>query len=139
MGIRLCALPRLLTAPLQPMRVSRVVRARRQVEGVQGKLRITTPPDPGAIVTYLTTEQVAALFRCSTRSARELTRTTRIPHRRVPGQRRCLFVEGEVVAWLNGGELEVRELAHGGRAVAVKESDGGAGGQQHPPPLSLFT
>jgi excisionase family DNA binding protein len=71
---------------------------------------------------YLVVEDVAALLRCSTRSVRELTRTGRIPHRRVPGQRRCLFLESELREWLDGAELETRELPRRGRVVSVRRS-----------------
>jgi excisionase family DNA binding protein len=50
----------------------------------------------------LTTEQLAELFDCSTRTVRELTRTGSIPHRWVPGQRRCLFLVLEIAARLDG-------------------------------------
>jgi excisionase family DNA binding protein len=71
---------------------------------------------------YLVVEDVAELLHVSTRTVRELTRSGRIPHRRVPGQRRCLFLEGELREWLDGAELEARELPRGGRVVAVKRA-----------------
>lgn len=40
---------------------------------------------------YLITSEVADLLRCSVRTIHELTRTQAIPHRRLPGTRRCLF------------------------------------------------
>ena len=40
---------------------------------------------------YLLVEDVAERLRCSTRTVHELTRTNAIPHRRLPGSRRCLF------------------------------------------------
>lgn len=70
---------------------------------------------------YLTTDQVAARLRCSVRSIHELTRLRRIPHRKLPGSRRCLFVESDLTAWEAGAELEVRELRLGGRVVVPKE------------------
>ena len=66
---------------------------------------------------YLLVEDVAARFHCSTRTVHELTRTSAIPHRRLPGTRRCLFRKDELEAWENGAELEVVELPHGGRLV----------------------
>lgn len=66
---------------------------------------------------FLTAEQVASRLHCSIRSVHELTRTGRIPHRRLAGQRRVLFVEAELVAWEDGASLETRELAGGGRVV----------------------
>lgn len=69
---------------------------------------------------YLLTEDVAARLHVSVRTVRELTRTAAIPHRRLAGTRRCLFLEHELVAWENGGELQLRELPRGGRVVTLK-------------------
>jgi excisionase family DNA binding protein len=69
---------------------------------------------------YLIVEEVAVRLRMSKASVHELTRTGAIPHRRLPGARRCLFLECELEAWEAGGELELRELPRGGRIVAVK-------------------
>jgi excisionase family DNA binding protein len=66
---------------------------------------------------FLTVSETAERLRCSVRSVHELTRTGRIPHRRLPGQRRCLFVPEEVDAWMDGAELEATDLAGGGRVV----------------------
>jgi excisionase family DNA binding protein len=66
---------------------------------------------------YLTTDEVAARLHCSRRSIHELTRTGAIPHRRPPGARRCLFLEAELVAWLDGAALVARDLPRGGRVV----------------------
>lgn len=66
---------------------------------------------------YLLVEDVAARHRCSTRSVHELTRLRAIPHRKLPGSRRCLFLEHELAAWENGAALEVVELPRGGRVV----------------------
>jgi excisionase family DNA binding protein len=69
---------------------------------------------------YLLVEDVATRLRCSTRTIHELTRTAAIPHRRLPGSRRCLFLEAELETWENGARLELRELAGGGRIVRPK-------------------
>jgi hypothetical protein len=69
---------------------------------------------------YLFVEDVAARLRCSTRKIHEFTRTAAIPHRRLPGSRRCLFVEAELEAWEAGAALEIRELRGGGRIVRPK-------------------
>ena len=69
---------------------------------------------------YLTVEDVAELLRCSKRTVHELTRTKSIPHRRVSGTRRCLFVRDELDAWLDGAKLEAAELPRGGRVVKPK-------------------
>lgn len=70
---------------------------------------------------YLLVEDVAELLRCSVRTVHELTRSNRIPHRRVAGSRRVLFVEAELHAWINGAELEVRQQRDGGRVVRPVE------------------
>lgn len=69
---------------------------------------------------FMTTDEVAALLRCSRRSVHELTRRRQIPHRIRPYGRACLFLEDEVRAWLDGCELAVSELAGGGRTVRPK-------------------
>lgn len=71
---------------------------------------------------FLTTEQVADMLHMSLRTVRERTRTSTIPHRRLPGQRRCLFLEHELAAWLDGADLEVTELAGGGRVVRPRSN-----------------
>jgi excisionase family DNA binding protein len=67
---------------------------------------------------YLLVEDVAERLHCSTRTVHELTRTNSIPHRRLPGSRRCLFRVDELEAWENGAPLEVTALPRGGRVVA---------------------
>jgi excisionase family DNA binding protein len=62
-------------------------------------------------------EEVAERLRCSTRTVYELTRTLAIPHRRLPGSRRCLFLLGELEAWEGGAPLEVLSTGRGGRVV----------------------
>jgi hypothetical protein len=69
---------------------------------------------------YLLVEDVADRLRCSTRKIHELTRTAAIPHRRLPGSRRCLFLEAELETWEAGPTLELREIAGGGRIVRPK-------------------
>jgi hypothetical protein len=69
---------------------------------------------------YLLVEDVADRLHCSTRTVHELTRTAAIPHRRLPGSRRCLFLKVELEAWEAGAMLEVRELAGDGRIVRPK-------------------
>jgi excisionase family DNA binding protein len=74
-----------------------------------------TSPSP-----YLVVEEVAERLRCSTRKVHELTRTGAIPHRRLPGSRRCLFLEAELEAWESGAQLDIRELGEGGRLVVPR-------------------
>jgi excisionase family DNA binding protein len=69
----------------------------------------------------LVVEEVAERLRCSTRKVHELTRTAAIPHRRLPGSRRCLFLVAELEAWEAGALLDVKELGEGGRLVAPRK------------------
>jgi excisionase family DNA binding protein len=75
---------------------------------------------------YLLVEDVAALLGCSKRTVHERARLAEIPHRRPPGARRLLFLEGELRAWLDGAKLECVELPRGGRVVRPSESVRGA-------------
>lgn len=69
---------------------------------------------------YLTTEEVAALLRCSKRTVQDAVAEGRLPHRRLSGCRRLLFDESEIIAALDGVELEIVPLARGGRIVRPK-------------------
>jgi excisionase family DNA binding protein len=71
---------------------------------------------------FLLVEDAAAFLGCSARTVRERTRLREIPHRKPPGSRRVLFLESELLAWLDGVPLEVRELPRGGRVVRPKAS-----------------
>ena len=51
---------------------------------------------------FLVAEEVAERLRCSLRTIHELVRTRRIPHRRLPGSRRCLFRTDELILWEDG-------------------------------------
>jgi excisionase family DNA binding protein len=67
---------------------------------------------------YLTVEEVAELLRCSRRSVHGLTAARALPHRKLAGTRRLLFVEDELRAFVEeGAALETIELADGGRIV----------------------
>ena len=70
---------------------------------------------------YLTVEQVAERLHISVRTVRERTRLAQIPHRKLAGQRRCLFLADELDAWLDGTPLHVVELAGGGRVVRPED------------------
>jgi excisionase family DNA binding protein len=59
---------------------------------------------------FLITPEVAARLRCSVRTVHELTRLGLIPHRRLPGSRRCLFRKEELEAWEAGAILETIEF-----------------------------
>ena len=69
---------------------------------------------------YLVVEDVAERLRCSSRSVHELARLRQIPHRRLPGARRLLFLESELQRWEAGAQLEVKELPRGGRIVTPR-------------------
>lgn len=71
---------------------------------------------------YLVVEDVAQLLHVSKRTVHELTRTGAIPHRRIGGTRRCLFVRAELDQWLDGAELDVDDLPNGGRIVKPKQT-----------------
>jgi excisionase family DNA binding protein len=71
---------------------------------------------------YLLVADVAERLRCSTRTVHELTRTSSIPHRRLPGSRRCLFRSDELEAWENGTPLEVTALPRNGRVVSPRRT-----------------
>ena len=72
---------------------------------------------------YLCVEQVAVRYGVSIRWVHERTRLARLPHRRLPGSRRCLFLEAELDAFDSGAvDLEVVELADGGRVVRPRKA-----------------
>jgi excisionase family DNA binding protein len=71
---------------------------------------------------HLTVEQAAQLVNCSPRTIHEHARRAQIPHRRMGGTRRLLFLEAELHAWVDGAELEHVATANGGRVVRVKEA-----------------
>jgi hypothetical protein len=66
---------------------------------------------------YLLVEDVAKLLGCSVRSVHERARLHQLPHRRLGGTRRLLFLEDELRAVIDGAELEVVKTASGGRVV----------------------
>jgi excisionase family DNA binding protein len=76
-----------------------------------------TSPRDSTPSPFLVTEEVAARLRCSVRTIHELTRARAIPHRKLPGARRCLFKQDELLAWEDGTDLEVLEPPGGGRVV----------------------
>jgi hypothetical protein len=69
---------------------------------------------------YLLVEDVCARLHVKPRTVHEWTRLREIPHRKLPGSRRCLFLEAELVAWEAGAQLEVVNLPRGGRVVRPK-------------------
>jgi excisionase family DNA binding protein len=85
---------------------------------------------------FLVADEVATRLHCSLRTVHELTRLGRIPHRRLPGSRRCLFREDELAAWEDGAELEVSLLAHGGRIVRPRARVAYSNGSPTPKPAA---
>lgn len=79
---------------------------------------------------FMLVDDVRARYGVSNRWVLERTRLGKIPHRRLPGSRRCLFVEAELEAWEAGAELEVRELADGGRLVRPRAEGVSAGARR---------
>ncbi len=69
---------------------------------------------------YLLVEDVADRLHCSVRKVHGLTSASAIPHRRLPGSRRCLFLVAELEAWEGGAALVETKLAGGGRIVRPK-------------------
>jgi excisionase family DNA binding protein len=70
-------------------------------------------------VKFLTTEEVAEVLHCSTRTVQALIARGEIPSRKLRGMRRVLVPADELEQALAGAELEVVE-ANGGRIVRVK-------------------
>jgi excisionase family DNA binding protein len=70
-----------------------------------------------ATTPFLITSEVAARLRCSVRTVHELTRLGLIPHRRLPGSRRCLFRIDELEAWEDGARIETIDLGAAARVV----------------------
>jgi len=66
---------------------------------------------------YLSVDDVASRLRCSPRKIHEMTRHGTIPHRKLPGSRRCLFLLRELEAWEDGAALETYHTIAGGRVV----------------------
>lgn len=71
---------------------------------------------------YLLVADVAERLHVAASTMHEWTRTGSIPHRQLPGSRRCLFLPADPEAWEAGAELEVRELPRGGRIVTPNEN-----------------
>ena len=80
--------------------------------GGEAVIPVTTSRSP-----FLTVPDVASRLRCSVRSVHDLTRFRRIPHRKLPGGRRILFLQAELDAWVDGAALEVVDRPEGGRIV----------------------
>ncbi len=71
---------------------------------------------------FLLSEDVAVLLGLSRKTVQEQMARCLIPHRKMPGTRRCLVIRKDFDAWLAGAELETVPLARGGRIVRPKGS-----------------
>jgi excisionase family DNA binding protein len=72
------------------------------------------------VTPYLRVEQVAELVGTSVRTLQARAAAGTVPHRRVSGTRRLLFLPDEIAAWIDGAELETIKTAGGGRVVRPK-------------------
>ena len=68
----------------------------------------------------MTMPAAAEFLGVSVRTLGERVRLRRCPHRRPPFGRKVLLFESELRAYLDGAELEVRELEGNGRVVRPK-------------------
>jgi excisionase family DNA binding protein len=66
---------------------------------------------------YLLAEDVAGLLGCSVDTVQRRAAANEIPHRRIGGTRRLLFVPDEIHAWIDGVVLERVDAPNGGRIV----------------------
>jgi excisionase family DNA binding protein len=66
---------------------------------------------------FLLSEDVAELLGLSRSTVQEQMTRCLLPHRRLPGTRRCIVPRRDFEAWLDGAELETVKLARGGRVV----------------------
>jgi hypothetical protein len=67
---------------------------------------------------FLVIEEAAELLRMSVRAVHERTRTRSIPMRKLAATRKILFVRDELLAFMDGAELEVTEKPDG--SILVK-------------------
>lgn len=66
---------------------------------------------------FLLSEDVAELLGLSRYTVQNQLRRGLIPHRRMPGTRRCIIPRKDFEAWLDGAALETVPFAGGGRIV----------------------
>jgi hypothetical protein len=67
---------------------------------------------------FLVIEEAAELLRMSVRAVHERTRTRAIPMRKLAATRKILFVRDELLAFMDGADLEVTEKPDG--SILVK-------------------
>jgi excisionase family DNA binding protein len=75
---------------------------------------------------YWLVEDVAELLGCSPDTVYRMTAAGTIPHRRIGGTRRLLFIEDELRRWVDGAELEIVRAPNGGRIVRPVTNGGAA-------------
>jgi excisionase family DNA binding protein len=68
---------------------------------------------------YLTLAEAARLLDLSTYTVRTRASAGEIPHRKLPGSFRILFLEHELAAWVDGAPIETVPTDEG-RVVRVK-------------------
>jgi excisionase family DNA binding protein len=69
---------------------------------------------------YLSLDQAARLLGLSAYTVRTRAAVGEIPHRKLAGSSRILFLEAELVAWVDGAELERVDTRDGARVVRPK-------------------
>ena len=69
---------------------------------------------------YRHVEYVVDLTGWSRRTVQDRAAKGQVPHRRIGGTRRLLFLEDELRAWIDGAELEIIRTPNGGRVVRPK-------------------
>jgi hypothetical protein len=69
---------------------------------------------------YLLTEDIAERYGATVRWIDEESRCGRLPHRKLPGRRRRLYLLEELDAFDNGAPLETVTLPNGGKHVRPK-------------------
>jgi hypothetical protein len=62
---------------------------------------------------FLVIDEAAELLRMSVRAVHERTRTRSIPMRKLSAARKILFVRDELLAFMDGAELQVTETPDG--------------------------
>ena len=74
------------------------------------------------MTTFLRTEEAAEFLSLSVDTLLRKASAGTVPHRRIAGVRRLLWLEAELVDWINGAELETITAANGGRVTRPIES-----------------
>jgi predicted DNA-binding transcriptional regulator AlpA len=78
-----------------------------------------SPRAGGNASPFLLVPEVASMLHASEYVVRQLAADGRLPHRKLPGARRLLFREDELLAAIDGAALERVDLADGGRVVRL--------------------